>query len=151
MDPLAGFDPPIFWEDLRAGYAVITVENPQGDHVTFRVSAPRSEGSLAFDRESPQRFVSAFTGHDNTKPTSYAYIGMLDEQVGVRVTQGSRLSPDNVKVKTAKWAIMLIRANRPPPQGYRIRASGICLRCGRLLTNPESLTDKYGPECIKRV
>jgi hypothetical protein len=130
-----------------AGKAILTVENPEGDHVTFRIAAP-SEGNK-INRESPVRFVGVMTGSDNE--AHYSYIGMLDKVNGVKPTKASKIPLDDVRAAAAAWAIRQCIKGATIPPGYKIRHSGCCLRCGRTLTNPDSLDVMYGPECAEKI
>jgi hypothetical protein len=133
--------------DLRAGKAILTVENGQGDHVTFRVTAPSKGNSI--DRSATVRFVGVMTGTDNE--AHYAYVGLLGDDGSIRPTKGSRLPMDDQRVRVTAWAIRKCMEGNGLPEGYKIRHSGCCLRCGRTLTNPESLDTMYGPECSGKV
>ena len=137
--PLPTFD------QIRAGKATLTVENPQGDHVTFMVVAPGRGNSLK--REEKIRFVKVMTGSDND--AHYTYVGILNPTEGVKLTKASKLVGDN-RVSVVAWAIRCI-VRGSLPEGYQIRHAGACLRCGRKLTNPESLDVMFGPECAGKV
>lgn len=132
--------------DLRAGKTILTVENPKGEHVTFRITAPAKGNKI--DRNAVVRFVSIMTGSDNE--SHYAYAGLLTDE-GIRSTKGSKLPSTDRKVAAAAWAIRQCIKGAELPEGYRIRHSGCCLRCGHTLTNPDSLDIMYGPECAGKV
>lgn len=133
------------FDDLRAGKATLTVENSKGEHVTFKVTAPAKGNSI--DRDAKIRFVSAMVGSDNE--CSYKYVGILTDK-GIKFTRGSKLTMADKKVQVIDWAIRRCVAQELP-EGYRIRHNGHCLRCGRKLTNPDSLDIMYGPECAGKV
>jgi hypothetical protein len=132
--------------DLRAGRAIVTVENGKGDHVTFRVTAPGRGTHI--DREAPVRFVGVMVGTDNE--AHYAYVGLLGDDGSIRPTKGSKLPMDDQRVRVVAWAIRKC-VEGELPAGYRIRHAGCCLRCGRTLTNPDSLDIMYGPECAGKM
>ena len=133
--------------DIRAGKAVLTVENAKGEHVTFRVTAPAKGNKI--DRGAAVRFLAVMTGTDNE--AHYSYVGLVGEDGEIRQTKGSKLPMEDMKVRVAQWAIRKCAEGKALPEGYRIRHSGCCLRCGRTLTNPESLDVMYGPECAGKM
>lgn len=133
--------------DLMAGRAVLTVDNGRGEHVTFRIAAPAKGNKI--DRSASIRFVSIMTGSDNE--VHYTYAGLLDLTFGIRRTTGSKMPHGDRRMTIAAWAIRQCVNGNVLPEGYQIRHSGCCLRCGRTLTNPESLDVMYGPECAGKM
>lgn len=133
---------------VLGGRAIFTVQNPQGEYHTFRVSCPKSD--LKKDVGSRMYFVSVLAGRDNEN--SYKYIGVLSKWSGeVVMTYGSRIPADDRRVRVVKWAIDHVWKNKPLPDGYLMRHVGKCACCGRSLTTPESLDRGIGPECWSRV
>lgn len=127
---------------LTAGNAIFTVANPGGKHYTYRVSSKEVEGGRTL------YFVGLLTGPDNTG--DYTYIGMLDDASGsvtMRLTRGSKMDADSVPVKVFGFALRVIQGMQLLPVGYTIQHSGRCGRCGRTLTEPESLRTGIGPVC----
>jgi hypothetical protein len=132
------------FSDLRAGSAVVTVDNGKGEHVTFKVSAPRKGNQI--DHSANVRFVSIMLGSDND---TFKYVGVLT-QSGIKVTKASKLPANHKRVVVAAWAVRAC-VTQTLPAGYSIRHEGTCLRCGRKLTNPDSINTMYGPECANRI
>lgn len=128
---------------IIAGDAIFTVQNNKGEHYTFRVEKKKAE------KNYPDAwFVRVMTGTENT--AHYSYLGLLDSEFGkIRLTRASRFAEDDVRTKVARWAIGKIWSREALPEGYEIRHNGHCGRCGRVLTNPESLDTGIGPECAK--
>ncbi len=62
-------------------------------------------------------------------------------------------APDVPKsIQVLLWAIDRMQAHDGElPDGYRVFHLGRCLRCGRDLTDPESVQRGIGPECARRV
>jgi hypothetical protein len=120
--------------DLKAGKAKITVNNPAGEHVTFDVVKPK--------RAYSEVFYVCYNGD---------YIGILDPVSGVKVTKNSKAYRHGKIAAIIGWSIRQVAKGKTPPQGYAIRGSGHCLRCGRVLTNPDSLDALYGPECRGKI
>lgn len=134
-------------EFLRAGRAVFTVENPEGEHYTYRLTRSADEP----DAKRPACwFASLLTGPDNER--DYTYIGLYcPDRADVRLTSKSRLADDSRAVRVLRWAVQIVHGLRPLPAGYQIRHEGRCGRCARVLTTPDSLTSGLGPECRRAV
>lgn len=125
---------------ILGGNATFTVQNPRGDHYTFKVRKPKS---------AMPHFISLLTGPDNE--TSFTYIGMVFPDSGeVKTTRASKLTPNSVPVRVAAFALRCVWGTQTLPVGYQIRHEGKCGCCGRKLTTPESLDRGIGPECIKK-
>lgn len=135
---------------ILGGKAIFTVSNPQGERYTYKVV--RKEAEARFDRWNdgrPTFFLSLLTGPDNGG--DYTYVGILDQNGGVKLTRASRYTDDTRPVRVARWALGLVFGGRSLPDGYQIHHEGRCGRCGRRLTVPESVDSGFGPECSGRV
>jgi hypothetical protein len=150
---------------LLAGQAIFTVQNPRGEHFTFKIE--KSDPTPQFP--TAKYFAYVLAGPDNT--SDYRYLGMIKEPKNARTvyhlhaTQATRkagYSEASPVFKVCDWAIKVIVhggyslevkdgavvAVKPGvPDGYMIAHAGRCGKCGRLLTNPESLVRGIGPEC----
>ena len=128
---------------VMAGAAIMTVENDSGEHFTYRVEKKKAE------KNYPDAwFVRVMTGSDNL--THYQYLGILETDYGkVRLTRASKFLPEDKQTRVIQWALGKIWSQGDLPVGYQIRHNGHCSRCGRVLTNPESLDTGIGPECTK--
>ena len=124
-----------------AGNATFTVHNSNGEHYTYKAKKAK-EG------DSPV-FLSVLTGSNNEE--SYTYAGVLKPDGEVASTRASKISKDARSVKVAQWAVKLILKGSKVPDGYGIIHEGVCCRCGRTLTTPESVANGIGPECIKHL
>lgn len=132
-------------EFVTAGRAIFTVQNSVR-HFTFKAARPAKDRK----NENAPIFLSVMTGTDNE--SHYTYIGILDKRNGtVRFTKGSKLAQDDQRVKVLQFVLNIVWGRWNLPAGYEIRHSGKCGRCGRTLTNPDSLDSGIGPECIKAV
>ena len=134
-------------EFLTAGDAVFTVKNhASGNHYTYRIAPPKTQK----DPNNPIYFVSALVGPDNT--SDYAYMGLLIVQKDwenwkVVKTAKSSWGPETTIFKALVWAIKVVVEQQTIPDVYSIKHSGHCGRCGRLLTEPESIDCGIGPIC----
>ena len=133
-------------EFLLAGDATFTVENGKGEHYTYHIGESESD-----DKRPKLYFARVMTGTENTNISEhYKYIGVLDPKTGmVRFTKASKFADTSKEYLVLMWAIKQVWDQRNIPEGYAIRHNGSCGRCGRKLTNPESLTTGIGPECAK--
>jgi hypothetical protein len=124
---------------FSAGKACFTVDNGR-KHYTYIVQKHKS---------SDIWFVRVFTGSDNTAYfTHYSYLGMFDPALGeIRITAKSRFGMTSAEFKACQWAITQVRDKKTLPDGWHIRHEGRCCKCGRKLTNPESIKAGIGPEC----
>lgn len=122
---------------LLAGRAVFTVVNEStGRRFTFKVKANDGDG--------PSHFVSVLTGSDNT--SDYSYLGCLWD--GQRFSHGSRSSIGRDALSARAFAWLFPRALQGDlPAPVRLFHEGRCGRCGRALTDPDSISSGFGPIC----
>ena len=123
---------------------IYTIKSAEtGDHRTFKISTQGEKAEFA----PGKRVVSLFTGTDNTADDHYTGFAFIDDH-GIAVwakKQGERLWTTYADML---WTLALDGAfSRWADKGFTIAGSGTCLRCNRLLTNPESLITGIGPVC----
>lgn len=134
---------------IKAGKAIFTVDNGKGTHYTYKVT--RKE-----DKDKVFYFVNLLTGSDNT--SNYTYLGMLVKTSvhikgsahfiqQVKLTRASKFNNDSKPVKVLDWALKVVEGLTELPDGYSILHDGRCGRCGRLLTDPDSIKLGLGPIC----
>lgn len=97
-------------------------------------------------------FVKLLAGPDNL--SDYQYVGKLDADTGnVHLTTKSAYTDKTFpvclirKVCAALWRD---DAASIDAAGFELIPSTRCIRCGRVLTHPESCHDHIGPECRKK-
>jgi hypothetical protein len=133
-------------EFLTAGKAVFTVSDSiKKSHATFRVKSGKDKFRVKGGPETIL-FVGVLDGADNTR--DYACIGRIihDEFIPSKGAVGySR------QQAVFAWAYERIMGQRELPPSTTIEHAGMCCRCARLLTTPQSLLDGYGPECSKKM
>lgn len=122
---------------FTAGRAIFTVDNGRGQHYTFRIGHSKPEQPL---------FVGLLTGPNNEADYTYMGIYQPDTQT-VKLTAKSRYTPDTQPVRVVNWALKQVAAGKELPAGYSIKHEGKCCRCGRALTDPESIELGIGPIC----
>lgn len=135
---------------LLAGNATFTIQDPRGDHRTFRVRAAKPHPVYG-----ETFFVSLLTGPDNE--SDYTYLGKLDPFTGQVVpTAKSGWAeadpPAHVvvlnRVLARVWSMDHAAFERA---GWKLLHRGRCGRCGRMLTVPSSIETGIGPECVKHL
>lgn len=125
---------------ILGGNATFTVQNPKGEHYTFKVRQPKPDQPF---------FVSLLTGPDNVN--SFTYLGILFGDTGDFIlTRKSTMTPASLPIRVINFALRCLWGKQVLPEGYQIRHEGKCGCCGRKLTTPESLDRGIGPECIKK-
>lgn len=137
---------------VLAGKAIFTIDNGKGQHFTYKVNKkdfPITEAEANYPNQKGQKtiyFISVLTGPDNT--SNYTYMGTLIPSNGrVHPTAKSKISEDALSFKVASWALRVLWMDQQLPDGYSARHAGRCCRCGRMLTDPESIEAGLGPEC----
>ena len=132
---------------ITAGHAIFTLVGT-GSRFTYKVNRKDPEPGSRYTQ--PTYFVALLTGSNNE--TDYSYLGLLDPTTGqVRLTKGSRMTPDAPAVKAITWALPLIFAGKKMPPSFAIMHEGRCGRCGRTLTVPESIITGFGPDCAEKM
>jgi hypothetical protein len=123
---------------VKAGKAVFTILNEKtGNRFTYRVKRHKENKSLYF--------VSVLSGSDNV--SDYTYIGAIFGNK-FRTTKGSRVKSTAPSFVAFAW---FLRNIKNLPEVIKVFHENRCGRCGRALTVPESVSNGFGPECIKKV
>jgi hypothetical protein len=139
MENLVNFSAQSTVDEVRrfcfGGHARFTLESKAtGQHYTFEIS------ERAFG-EKKYWFVAVMTNGDD-----YTYIGKLISRSTIQLTAKSRLSEDAPAVKALAWFLRALAAD-VIPDSVTVYHSGKCGRCGRELTDPESVRCGLGPVC----
>lgn len=125
--------------DIFAGNAIVTLEDTQRMiRYTYRIKKVE-------DRPD-QFFVGLLAGPDNTR--DYQYIGMI-RSGQFQTTKASQLPPESRPCKGIDWLLRHLDTLEKFPS-IELHHAGHCLRCGRLLTVPTSISSGFGPECATR-
>ena len=126
---------------IFAGRAVITIENGlTGKWFTYRISESKKCRDL-------RHWVNVLTGNDNTH--SYTYMGTIYGGKTFRLNASSRIGAGALSFKAFDRFFHDLMYFGRLNENMHIYHSGVCARCGRTLTVPESLTSGIGPECAK--
>jgi hypothetical protein len=122
-----------------AGRAVISLRSKAtGNHLTFKVEVTKNNARRWFVSIKDQE--------------RYRYLGMLVDQ-GDRLTlaltsKSAHYRPSIVVTAFDYFAQFVLSRNTIPPE-LDVFHEGHCGRCGRTLTDPESIELGIGPECKK--
>lgn len=114
-----------------------------GDHRTFKINTQGEKSEFA----PGKRVVSLFTGTDNTADEHYTGFAFIDDS-GIAVwtkKQGEALWQTYADML---WTLALDGAfSSWAEKGFTIMSEGRCIRCNRLLTEPNSIKTGIGPIC----
>ncbi len=143
---------------LFAGDAIFTLLSASGQRFTYRVEKREFVRRGQTETETCY-WVSLLTGPHNT--SDYTYLGTLKTaqerrfylSPKSRVTNEQRPSVAAVSWLLARielWEQGQTQANLLPP-GMKFYHAGLCGRCKAVLTDPNSIEQGFGPECVKLV
>lgn len=133
-------------EFITAGKALFTIRSIKtGKRFTYKVRVPKDQS-----KEDPNiMFVSVLTGCNND--SDYTYIGFIrkDNQGKWMYYYGkaSRISIEAESVIAINWIINELLTKNLTTKNLELWHEGRCCRCGRTLTDPESIESGIGPEC----
>ena len=141
---------------LLAGKARFTVtSNKTGARFTYNVQAAKDRETGAVQHDGPW-FVKVFTGTCNDADyNDYSFIGTIfpvSDRFGpmrFRTSAKSKLPSSDIRCSTFAWLF----ENRDviASKAITVQHEGMCGRCGRTLTVPESIESGFGPTCIALV
>jgi len=129
---------------LVGGKAILTLESKKtGRWFTYRIKGAKKD-----DEKSPF-FVSVLTGMNND--SAYTYMGTIfnNDKLSFKLTKNSKIGEDALSYKAFNFFFSLLMENKLHPD-LVVYHRGVCGRCGRALTVPESLITGLGPECRKK-
>jgi len=119
---------------LLAGSALITVQSgATGDHLTYRIKKAKDKELF---------FVSVLTG-----PSSYSYMGVIADTAKpeIKLTGKSRISEKAKSYQVLSWVLRNLGSDNL--NQATLMHNGLCCKCGRTLTTPESIERGIGPRC----
>lgn len=126
---------------VRGGHGRFTlVSTSTGTRFTFRASTPRE---VREGRPTPI-FLSLLRGPDNS--ADYTFLGTLWPD-GYRHGARSRVTKDAPSARGLDWFMRTCLFGNDIPAGLEVWHEGSCCRCGRALTDPESIARGVGPVC----
>lgn len=123
-------------EFILAGNAVFTIKNEKsGKRFTYKFTRSKRDTSVFF--------VKVLTGPDNT--SDYSYIGLCIVGKGLRIKEQVK---NTLSARAIEWYMKWVILNKLP-DFISTYHEGMCGRCGRKLTVPESIESGFGPECVQ--
>ena len=124
---------------MFGGNAVVTVQSTVTQkHYTYKISKSKDN---ADDTRSPLYFVKVRAGED------YRYIGYIKNN---ELRHGKKGCPNSDSYKAFQWLLKQLSTRTDIHPQMILQHEGTCGRCGRALTNPESLETGLGPICAGR-
>lgn len=126
---------------IHAGQGEVTLVAPKSLHAhTYRFESPKNKAQFA------PGTIFVYVLHDEHK----LYLGILDEELGVRLTRQSTFGEDTEAVKGAKYIVkMALRQDLVDKKAMHLYHSGRCCKCGRKLNSYQANLDGIGKKCLK--
>lgn len=135
---------------VLAGHAKFTVVSKRtGKRFTYRVLRANNgliEGAPKGSLAPELWYVSALVGSDNT--SDYAYLGTIDRHHTFKLTTKSRYPWGTPCVDAFYWVWENLDGHQADQ--FEFWHAGTCGRCGRDLTDPESIKCGLGPVCREK-
>ena len=123
---------------MLAGNSILTFKSLEtGNHFTFKVKK---------HKEKNLWFVFYLGGPDNGN--DFRYLGTILKG-DFRLTRNSRCTTNSQVYKVFKWIFNILKFGDKFPENLEAWHEGICGKCGRKLTVPESIENGFGPVCMK--
>lgn len=121
---------------VLAGNARVTlVSEKTGARFTYRVRQPK---------DGAPHFVSVLVGSDNDR--DFAFLGTIFDRATYRHGRKSKITEEAPSAKAFTYAWQYLARGEAPPF-CQVWHEGTCGRCGRALTDPESIARGLGPKC----
>jgi hypothetical protein len=133
--------------NLAVHDGVLTLVSPKtGDHRTFKVETVRG-GAL-----DGKRIVSLLIAPEVYEPFGFVQTGdSRTAKAGTVNVWYKKRGFDGAKSQHERFADLLSRPEYWAARGVQFLMALSCRRCGKLLTNVDSLKTGYGPYCRKKM
>lgn len=118
--------------------------------LTFRSRNTGNRFTYMIEQSNDERmfFVKMLTGSNNE--TDYQYLGHIFARDRTYVHgKKSRITADSPGAKAFIWVYYQLM-DKKLPDTLEVWHEGVCGRCRRKLTVPESVRSGFGPECITK-
>jgi hypothetical protein len=133
---------------ILAGHARVTlVSTRTGVRFTYRVRAHDLTDPMG---NTVRWFVDVLSGPDNE--SDYRFFGTVFAKPSLSFKHSAKargIGADAPSVKAFAWVLGNLAAGRMPAE-CEIWHEGSCGRCGRALTDPESIASGLGPVCREK-
>jgi hypothetical protein len=112
-----------------------------GGHGRFTLVGRERRFTYRLSRSDDDKltFVKVLSGPDNNN--DYQYIGFIPEGED-KLVSGRKGHPNAQSFKALNWYL-----HHPDHPAVEFWHEGACCKCGRALTNPESIARGIGPHC----
>lgn len=118
-----------------------------GDHRTFQIRTQKKDAKFA----PGKRIIGLLMGRDNT--ADYQSFGFVDNKGitvwtkfrGMMKTSAYEMFARMLWQAATKGSLATVKGD------YELMVEKRCLRCNRVLTNPESIESGIGPECAGKI
>lgn len=109
-------------------------------HLTFRSRRPKG-----WTVNSPV-LIDLMVGSDND---SFEFVGSVNPRGFYKASPASKVEDSRLEVanRTLVWLMTKLTSGQELPNALEVKGSTGCCRCGRKLTNPDSIDDGLGPIC----
>ena len=120
---------------IFGGNSIFTCRNTKtGNRFTFKVTKHKKEDVY---------FVKVLTN-----PDVYEFIGSIRKESAYKHSPKSRISTEAQSVRVFDFLVNKLRTNTLP-EFVEIWHEGRCAKCGKTLTDPESIKLGFGPFCLR--
>lgn len=121
---------------MTGGHAVATLKSCTGKHYTYRFQAPDG-------RKPGDDVLFIYVLIDGSL---WNYVGMYRNR-DFKLTQKSRYDRTSPIVRGVCFILKMMLLSGFTDDRVELYHEGVCSRCGRPLTNPESIEIGIGPKC----
>ena len=129
---------------ILAGNATFTLESTRtGKWFTYKVTKKEFKDDRG-EVEKTFYFVSLLSGPDND--SDYRYLGTISPKFYVNTTAKSKISKDAISFKALSFFVSYLRKGELHNE-INIYHEGVCGKCGKKLTTPDSVATGLGPIC----
>ena len=130
---------------IMAGKAKVTLESLETKaRFTYKITKKESTNA---EKPGFIYFVSVYKGSDSVYAGLISYNENIDKFVYVQGQKG-KLPASDQSIKALLYTINMLLKKKNDIK-VNIYHCGVCGRCGRQLTTPESIMSGIGPECAK--
>lgn len=125
---------------ILGGKGVVTLKSHTGVHHTYLFESPASQPS-----GSDMMFVKTLVGG-----SEWVYVGIYRNR-RFYLTKASKFNKDSAVVRGVYFILKLMHKPGYSDDRMHLYHMGVCSKCGRPLTNPESIKIGLGPHCRSAV
>jgi hypothetical protein len=120
-------------EFILAGNAIVTFKSRRtGNHMTYKIT--KADNGAVW-------FVSVMYGGDD-----FQYIGIIDKEMVFKWTKKSRVDAKSPSFMAFAWSWSHLYSDQ-----LEVWHEGRCGKCGKRLTEPESVERGFGPVCWEKI